>query len=134
MAALTGAAQADRTRAGAAASSAIDPIRFEAAVFDLDGVLTETAEIHAAAWKQLFDEFLAERAAAAGTAFQPFDVASDYLAYVDGRPRSDGVRTFLAARGITLPEGEPGDPPDAVTIRSLGAKKDAYFLARLAQS
>jgi len=133
MAALTDAAQSEGVQTGAAASSAIDPVRFEAAVFDLDGVLTETAEIHAAAWKQLFDAFLARQAAAAGAVFQPFDVTSDYLAYVDGRPRSDGVRTFLASRGITLPEGQPGDPPDAVTIRGLGAKKDAYFLARLAQ-
>jgi beta-phosphoglucomutase family hydrolase len=112
----------------------IDPIRFEAAVFDLDGVLTETAEIHAAAWKQLFDEFLEKRAAASGTVFQPFDAGNDYRAYVDGRPRSDGVRTFLAARGITLPEGQTGDPPDAVTVQSLGARKDTYFLEHLARS
>ncbi len=113
---------------------AIDPIRFDAAVFDLDGVLTETAEIHAAAWKQLFDEVLARQAAASGKVFQPFDADGDYRAYVDGRPRSDGVRTFLAARGITLPEGRAGDPPDALTVQALGARKDAYFLARLAQS
>ena len=112
----------------------IDPIRFEAAVFDLDGVLTETAEIHAQAWKRLFDEFLAKQAAASGKVFQPFDANHDYLAYVDGRPRSDGVRTFLAARGITLPEGQADDPPDADTVQALGARKDAYFLERLAQS
>ena len=113
---------------------AIDPIRFEAAVFDLDGVLTETAEIHAQAWKQLFDEVLAREATASGKVFQPFDADSDYRAYVDGRPRSDGVRTFLAARGITLPEGQASDPADDLTVSSLGARKDAYFLARLAQS
>jgi beta-phosphoglucomutase family hydrolase len=113
---------------------AIDPIDFEAAVFDLDGVVTETAEVHAEAWKQLFDEFLAKQAAASGKVFQPFDANSDYRAYVDGRPRSDGVRTFLAARGITLPEGQAGDSPDALTVRGLGARKDDYFLQRLAQS
>jgi beta-phosphoglucomutase family hydrolase len=146
MAAPTDAAQVEAPQAGSAASLdegkpsgapssvAIDPVGFEAAVFDLDGVLTETAAIHAQAWKQLFDEFLAQRAAASGQVFQPFDANSDYLAYVDGRPRADGVRTFLAARGITLPEGEAGDPPDALTVRALGARKDAYFLQRLARS
>jgi beta-phosphoglucomutase family hydrolase len=147
MAASSDAAQIEVTQASGAAAPdgglgpeatpaplAVDPIRFEAAVFDLDGVLTETASIHAAAWKQLFDEFLAKQATASGKVFQPFDAKADYLAYVDGRPRSDGVRTFLAARGITIPEGQPGDPPDAVTIRALGARKDAYFLERLAHS
>src|SRR5580704_7532205 len=110
----------------------IDPIRFEAAVFDLDGVLTETAEIHAQAWKRLFDEFLQQQAA--GKPFQPFDAKSDYLAYVDGRPRGDGVRTFLASRGTTLPEGGPDDPPDADTVQALGARKDGYFLERLKTS
>jgi beta-phosphoglucomutase family hydrolase len=142
MAASTDAAQVQRTEAGGAldgagaprpalSPSAIDPIRFEAAVFDLDGVLTETAAIHAQAWKRLFDEFLAKQAAASGKAFQPFDAGSDYRAYVDGRPRGDGVRTFLAARGITLPEGGAGDPPGADTVQALGARKDAYFLERL---
>ncbi len=116
---------------GAPSPMAIDPISFDAAVFDLDGVLTETAEIHAEAWKQLFDEVLAREASASGKAFQPFDVNRDYRAYVDGRPRSDGVRTFLAARGITLAEGQAGDPPDALTVRGLGSRKDAYFLQRL---
>ena len=147
MAASTDAAQVEGTETRRAAPldesgerpwkplpNAIDPIRFDAAVFDLDGVLTETAEIHAAAWKQLFDDVLARQAAASGKVFQPFDVNSDYRAYVDGRPRSDGVRTFLAARGITLAEGGAGDPPDALTVRALGARKDAYFLERLARS
>ncbi len=135
MAASSGAAQVQGAQAGGVGSPmAIDPIRFEAAVFDLDGVLTETAAIHAQAWKRLFDEFLAKRAAASGTALQPFDQEKDYLAYVDGRPRSDGVRTFLASRGITLPEGGPGDPPDADTVAALGARKDAYFLEQLAKS
>ncbi|HEY1753563.1 MAG TPA: beta-phosphoglucomutase family hydrolase [Caulobacteraceae bacterium] len=134
MAASGDAAQTEAPQASGAAPAAIDPIRFEAAVFDLDGVLTGTAEIHAEAWKRLFDDFLAKQAAASGKPLQPFDPKRDYLAYVDGRPRSDGVRTFLAARGITVPEGEAGDPPDAVTVRSLGARKDAYFLERLAKS
>jgi len=132
----SGAASLDESGkpVGAPSPTAIDSIRFEAAVFDLDGVLTETAEIHAQAWKQLFDEFLAKWAATSGKVCQPFDITSDYRAYVDGRPRSDGVRTFLAARGITLPEGRAGEPADALTVRALGARKDAYFLARLAQS
>jgi len=135
MATSTDAAQTQGTQTlGGPSPNAIDPIRFEAAVFDLDGVLTETAAIHAQAWKQLFDEVLAAQAAASGKVFQPFDANSDYLAYVDGRPRADGVRTFLAARGITLPEGQAGDPPDALTVRTLGARKDAYFLERLAKS
>ena len=82
--------------------AAIVPILFDAAVFDLDGVLTETASIHAQAWKRLFDEFLARQAAATGKAQPPFDADSDYRLYVDGRPRADGVRTFLAARGIIV--------------------------------
>ncbi len=140
MAASSDAAQVEVIQAGGAASerapspAAIDPIRFEAALFDLDGVLTGTAEIHAEAWKRLFDDFLAKQGAASGKVFQPFDAKSDYLAYVDGRPRGDGVRTFLAARGITIPEGQPGDPPEALTVAGLGARKDAYFLERLAQS
>ncbi|HEY3796709.1 MAG TPA: beta-phosphoglucomutase family hydrolase [Caulobacteraceae bacterium] len=108
----------------------IDPIRFQAAVFDLDGVLTGTAELHAAAWKQLFDAFLKKRAG--GGDFKPFDAVSDYQTYVDGRPRADGVRTFLTSRGITLPEGGPGDAADADTVQALGARKDDYFLERLA--
>ena len=135
MATSTDAAEVEGTTiSGGASPSAIDPIRFEAAVFDLDGVLTETAAIHAAAWKRLFDEVLGREAAISGKTFAPFDESSDYLAYVDGRPRADGVRTFLAARGITLPEGGAGDPPDALTVQALGARKDGYFLERLAQA
>jgi len=98
----------------------------QAAIFDLDGVVTFTARLHAEAWKQLFDEFLRSRAEAAGEPFQPFTDA-DYLAYVDGRPRLDGVRTFLASRGITLPEGTPSDPPNAETVAGLGRRKDRIF-------
>jgi beta-phosphoglucomutase family hydrolase len=119
---------------GRRSAGALDPIRFEAVVFDLDGVLTETAEIHAEAWKRLLDEFLTRQSAASGRVYRPFDIDRDYRAYVDGRPRNDGVRTFLAARGITLPEGQAGEPADSLTVRALGARKDAYFLERLAQS
>ncbi|MGD9695790.1 MAG: HAD family hydrolase [Thermoleophilia bacterium] len=99
-----------------------------ALLFDLDGVITKTAVIHAAAWKEMFDAFLRDRAAASGEPFVPFDDGADYDAYVDGRPRADGVRTFLASRGITLPEGEPDDAPDAATVNGLGNRKNAIVL------
>ena len=83
---------------------------FDAAIFDLDGVLTDTARVHAAAWKTVFDAFLQKWAQRHGQAFQPFDIAADYLDYVDGRPRDDGVRSFLAAGGINLPEGSERNP------------------------
>ena len=86
---------------------------FDAAIFDLDGVLTDTARVHAAAWKAVFDTFLQRWAQRRGLAFQPFDIEADYLDYVDGRPRYDGIRSFLAARGINLPEGSEHDPEDA---------------------
>src|SRR6266498_1139076 len=97
------------------------PDAIRACLFDLDGVLTQTAKVHAAAWKQMFDTFLRTRAARSGEAFVPFDPAHDYDRYVDGLPRYDGVRSFLASRGIELPDGTPGDPPGAETIRGLGA-------------
>jgi len=87
-------------------------------------VLTQTAVVHAAAWKEMFDEFLRDRAAAAGAPFVPFDPRADYDEYVDGKPRYDGVRSFLASRGIELPEGSAGDPPGAATIRGLGDRKN----------
>jgi len=87
--------------------------------------------VHAAAWKQMFDEFLRERAARAGTAFVPFDPVADYDEYVDGMPRYDGVRSFLASRGIELPEGTPSDPPGAATVRALGDRKNELVLALL---
>jgi beta-phosphoglucomutase family hydrolase len=113
------------TTAGTAA--AIDLRRFDAMLFDLDGVITRTAAVHATAWKALFDEFLQERAAAEGTPFQPFEIATDYVRYVDGRRRYDGVATFLASRGIHLPAGEPSDSPDAPTCAGLGNRKNRYF-------
>ncbi|MBN9098468.1 MULTISPECIES: beta-phosphoglucomutase family hydrolase [unclassified Pseudonocardia] len=95
-----------------------------ACLFDLDGVLTDTASVHAAAWKQMFDDYLKLRAERDGTPFQEFDVKADYGPYVDGRPRLDGTRGFLASRGIELPEGGPDDPPDAETIYALSTRKN----------
>jgi beta-phosphoglucomutase family hydrolase len=104
---------------------AITPERFDAVLFDLDGVLTSTAEIHASAWKRMFDEYLRRRADARGEPFRPFDIASDYRLYVDGRPRYEGVRQFLDSRGIKLPKGTPDSPPDEESVCGLGNRKDA---------
>ena len=101
--------------------------RLDAVVFDTDGVLTDTASVHAAAWKRLFDEYLARRAAGGQEPFRPFTQV-DYLRYVDGRPRYDGVTGFLGSRGIDLPWGDPSDPPDRETVCGLGNAKDRYFL------
>jgi beta-phosphoglucomutase family hydrolase len=95
-----------------------------ACLFDLDGVLTQTAKVHAAAWKQMFDDYLRERAARTGERFVPFDAVADYDEHVDGRPRYDGVRAFLGSRGIELPEGDGSDSPEAETIRGLGNRKN----------
>jgi beta-phosphoglucomutase family hydrolase len=102
-----------------------------ACLFDLDGVLTDTASVHAAAWRELFDAFLGDRAARTGTAFVPFDPVGDYERYVDGRTRVEGTRTFLASRGITLPLGDPADPPDALTIHGLGNRKNRLMQTRI---
>lgn len=99
-----------------------------ACLFDLDGVLTDTAKVHAAAWKQAFDGFLRERAAKTGERFVPFDPVADYDEYVDGKPRYDGVRSFLAARRIDLPEGEPRNPPSTETVAGLGNRKNELVL------
>jgi len=107
------------------------PNAIRACLFDLDGVLTQTAKVHAAAWKEMFDAFLRTRAAQTGESFEPFDPVADYDEYVDGKPRYDGVRSFLAARGIDLPEGTPDDPPDAVTIHGLGNRKNELVLAMI---
>jgi trehalose-phosphatase len=109
----------------------IDPQKFDAILFDLDGVVTRTAAVHAAAWKQVFDVYLGKRAKDRGETFQPFDSVSDYQRYVDGKPRSEGVRSFLASRAITLPEGQPNDPPECATVSGLGNAKQACFLALL---
>jgi beta-phosphoglucomutase family hydrolase len=104
------------------------PDGIRACLFDLDGVLTKTAVVHAAAWKQMFDGFLRERAERAGEEFVPFDPERDYAQYVDGKPRLDGVRSFLASRGIELPEGGPDDPPSAETVVGLGLRKNEIVL------
>ena len=104
------------------------PDSVRACLFDLDGVLTRTATVHAAAWKKMFDGYLRERAARTGEKFVPFDPVADYTRYVDGKPRYDGVRSFLAARGIELPEGGSGAPPGAETVRGLGNRKNELVL------
>ena len=103
-------------------------------LFDLDGVLTQTAKVHDAAWKQTFDDFLRARAGQAGQPFTPFDPVNDYDEYVDGKPRADGTRSFLASRGIELPEGSPDDPPDAPTVNGLGNRKNVLLLKMIRTS
>jgi beta-phosphoglucomutase family hydrolase len=100
------------------------PNGVRACLFDLDGVLTKTATVHAAAWKQMFDAYLRERAERTGEEFVPFDPKADYGEYVDGKPRADGVRSFLESRGSELPEGSPDDPPGDETISGLGNRKN----------
>jgi beta-phosphoglucomutase family hydrolase len=109
------------------------PDGIRACLFDLDGVLTRTATVHAAAWKELFDGFLRHRAERTGEPFVPFDAVADYDEYVDGKPRAEGTRSFLASRHITLPEGDPDDPPELETVQGLSIRKDAIFLKRLHQ-
>jgi beta-phosphoglucomutase family hydrolase len=104
------------------------PASVRACLFDLDGVLTDTAKVHAAAWKETFDQYLQARAASRGEDFLPFDQAKDYDSYVDGKPRYDGVRSFLASRGIELPEGDPEDPPGADTVCGIGNRKNEVVL------
>jgi beta-phosphoglucomutase-like phosphatase (HAD superfamily) len=94
----------------------------------MDGVLTRTAEVHARAWKQAFDTFLERRAQAQGEPFEPFDTGKDYDEYVDGKPRLDGVRSFLDSRGITLPDGSADDAPDQATVNGVGNRKNEILL------
>jgi len=101
---------------------------YDAWLFDMDGVLTNTASVHAAAWKQTFDEFLTAESGRTGTTYAPFDVESDYEKYVDGEPREDGVRNFLAARSVKLPEGDDSDSPDKRTVKGVGNRKNELFL------
>jgi beta-phosphoglucomutase family hydrolase len=103
------------------------PEQITACLFDLDGVLTDTASVHKKAWKAMFDEYLRARAERTGEPFTPFDIDSDYLRYVDGKRRQDGVRSFLDSRGIELPEGTPDDGTDADTVEGLGNRKNAMF-------
>jgi beta-phosphoglucomutase family hydrolase len=107
------------------------PSAIRACLFDLDGVLTQTARVHAAAWKEMFDAFLRARAKRTGEVFVPFDPVADYDEYVDGRPRYDGVRSFLASRGIELPQGDPSDPPGAETVTALGDLKNRIVLSMI---
>jgi len=104
------------------------PEAITALLFDLDGVLTKTAVVHDKAWKETFDAFLKQRAEREDEEFKPFDSNSDYNEYVDGKPRYDGVRSFLESRGIELPEGEHDDPPDAETVCGLGNRKNQLVL------
>jgi HAD superfamily hydrolase (TIGR01509 family) len=107
------------------------PIAICACLFDLDGVLTRSAGLHAAAWKEMFDAFLRSRSEGTGSAFEPFDLERDYHEYVDGKLRYDGVRSFLASRGIDLPEGETGDPPGVETVIGLGDWKNQLVLSHI---
>ena len=102
-----------------------------ACLFDLDGVLTKTAVVHNAAWKEMFDAYLQDRSRRTGEPFVPFDPGRDYDEYVDGKPRADGTRSFLASRGIELPEGSDDDPPSAETIHGLGTRKNEIVLRRI---
>lgn len=111
----------------------ITPARYDAVLFDLDGVLTRTAAVHARAWQQMFDDFLRGWAADHHQPFVPFAQPADYSRYLDGEPRYDGVRDFLASRGIALPEGLPTDPPTATTVCGLGNRKDDLVHAVLAE-
>lgn len=104
---------------------------FDAVLFDLDGVLTATAKVHAACWKKTFDDYLKQRAAKTNEPFQPFDIDKDYTLYVDGKPRYDGVKSFLESRGIHLPYGDPSDPPDRETVCGLGNLKENLVIEKL---
>ncbi len=109
------------------------PAGITTCLFDLDGVLTQTARIHAQAWKEMFDDFLRDRAERTGDPFEPFDRPTDYDEYVDGLPRLDGVRSFLQSRGIDLPMGAPSDRPEAETVHALGTRKNDLVLQLIEQ-
>jgi beta-phosphoglucomutase family hydrolase len=107
------------------------PDAIRGCLFDLDGVLTKTAKVHDAAWTEMFDDFLRERARSTGQTFVPFDPVRDYDDYIDGKPRADGTRSFLAARNIELPEGREDDPPGTETVYGLGNRKNQILLAKI---
>ena len=107
----------------------ITPERFDAVLFDLDGVLTATAKIHAVCWKRMFDSFLQQQATLRNEPCVPFAPETDYFRYVDGKPRYEGVQSFLTARGFSLPYGDPDDPPDSETVCGLGNRKNAFIHA-----
>jgi beta-phosphoglucomutase family hydrolase len=104
------------------------PEGIAACLFDLDGVLTQTAKVHAAAWKRMFDAFLLDRSRQTGEPFRPFEIATDYSEYVDGKLRQDGVRAFLGSRAIELPEGAADDPPTVQSVHGLGTRKNDIVL------
>ena len=114
-------------------SKRVNRDQYDAVLFDLDGVITNTATLHATCWKQMFDEYLRERAEQKGEAFRPFDLATDYRLYVDGEPRFDGVRDFLRSRRIQLPEGTPDDPADVETVHGLGNRKNELVNRAIAE-
>jgi beta-phosphoglucomutase family hydrolase len=114
-------------------SPAITSRMHDAVLFDLDGVLTRTASIHARCWKHMFDEFLGARSACEGEDHRPFDLEADYKLHVDGKPRDDGVRDFLRSRGIELPDGQAGDPPGRETVRGLGNRKNELIGRTIAE-
>ena len=107
------------------------PDRVQACLFDLDGVLTQTAKVHAAAWKEMFDAYLRALAERTSTGFVPFDAVADYDTYVDGKPRADGIQSFLGSRGIELPVGCPDDQGDAETVYGLGTRKNELVLRKI---
>jgi beta-phosphoglucomutase family hydrolase len=109
------------------------PDTVTACLFDMDGVITQTAKVHDAAWKEMFDDFLRSWSAAHGQPFVPFDAVRDYDEYVDGKPRIDGITSFLASRGISLPEGTESDPAGTPTVYGLGNRKNELFLEVLAR-
>ncbi len=109
----------------------IDVIGFKAFLFDMDGVVTRTARVHAAAWKRMFDDYLSRRAKKTGKPFVPFDSTTDYQRYVDGKPRQEGAESFLRSRGISLPMGSIADGPDVETVNGLANRKDGYFMDTL---
>lgn len=107
------------------------PNQVRGCLFDLDGVLTQTAKVHAAAWKEMFDAYLRQRAQRSGASFVAFDAVGDYDEFVDGKPRADGTRSFLTSRHIELPDGEPDDPPQAETIAGLGNRKNVIVMRKI---
>ena len=127
---MTSAKRSGHHKNGTAPDPTISLEYFDAVVFDLDGVITQTAKLHAAAWKSMFDDFLATRARV-DKKYVPFDIKADYLAYVDGKPRYDGVRSFLESRGIDLPVGNADDDSGLETVCGLGNRKDALYQQKL---
>lgn len=115
------------SRAAGPAKQKVDVSKYDAWLFDLDGIITDTASVHAHAWKKMFDEYLKKVAEREGIPFEPFEIDPDYYEYVDGKPRYNGVDSFLRSRGIELEWGDPSDPPEKETVCGLGNRKNAMF-------